>query len=175
MACAHKVALTGPLTAGGRRSTRTDKAVREVRTLLRPRSNSQSPGSRLRLPYRFLTRWRSSWAVMLHAKFPLEGRAPKRRLEHAREHERASVSFYCQTKIGSGCWSLALIEDLSTHGFQIRRPPGANVGTSLKIQVPGLEMLMVTVKWVTEAHAGCAFEKPLSPYVFEHIVRQANG
>ena len=105
---------------------------------------------------------------------PFEGRAPKPKL-HAREHERASVALYCQTKVGHGSWRLTLLEDLSTHGFQLRRPPGANVGASLKIQVPGLEMLMVTVRWVTEVHAGCAFEKPLSLYVFEHIVRQANG
>ena len=89
-----------------------------------------------------------------------------------REAERKPVRFRCEARIGQGAWSLVFLRDLSTHGFQMSRVLGLDICTRIRIKVPGLELLSATVRWVGEEHAGCAFSRPLSDCVLDHLARQ---
>lgn len=91
-----------------------------------------------------------------------------------REHERIQLTIHCDARLGLGAWSLVLLQDLSTHGFQMARVPGVRVGDRIRLRIPGFELLTAAVRWTNAQSAGCAFEKPLGEYVFEHIVRLAN-
>lgn len=90
-----------------------------------------------------------------------------------RAHERARVRLLRgDMKIGNGDWRPVIVHDLSTHGFKIGRPPGAQRNLPFKIRLAGLEPLPATISWLREERAGASFEVPLSPYVFEHIARR---
>ena len=95
--------------------------------------------------------------------------------EPSREQERATITVRCETRIGMGIWNFAILLDLSTHGFQLVRAPGCVVGAKVKLRIPGMEMLTATVKRMTAENIGCAFDRPLSPYVFEHLVATASA
>lgn len=92
-----------------------------------------------------------------------------------REQERATITVRCETRIGLGIWNFAILLDLSTHGFQLVRAPGCVIGAKVRLRIPGMEMLTATVRWMSAENVGCAFDRPLSPYVFEHLVAKANA
>lgn len=92
-----------------------------------------------------------------------------------REQERAPVVLRCEARVGLGGWNFAILLDLSTHGFQLVRAPGCEVGATVKLRIPGMEMLTAVVKWMTLESIGCAFVRPLSPYVFEHVVKNTRA
>lgn len=89
-----------------------------------------------------------------------------------REGERRRVRVRCEARIGTAAWTLIFLQDLSTRGFQMSRVPGLQVGTRLRIKVPGLELLSANVRWVGERDAGCVFNRPLSDYVLDHFARR---
>jgi len=98
--------------------------------------------------------------------------------EHAgtpplRGSERRLLTLRCEARIGVGAWSTVILQNLSTDGFQMARTPGLRAETPLRIRLPKLELLPAIVRWVDREHAGCAFVRPLSAYVLDHIARHA--
>jgi len=78
----------------------------------------------------------------------------------------------CEIKIGLRNWHQARLMDLTPEGFRLSLTDMPRVGTVLKIRLPGMAMLEAEVCWSREFQAGCKFSAPLSPYVFEHLVKQ---
>ena len=86
-----------------------------------------------------------------------------------RSSERRPLTLRCEVRIGVGAWSTVLLQNLSTDGFQMGRTPGLRPDTPLRIRLPNLELLPAIVRWVDKEYAGCAFARPLSAYVLDHI------
>ena len=95
--------------------------------------------------------------------------------ERQRRHERAEVDKVCEIKIGMRNWHQARLKDLTPEGFRLSLTDMPATGTALRIRLPGMNMLDAEVCWARNFEAGCKFASPLSPYVFEHFVRQAGG
>ncbi len=92
--------------------------------------------------------------------------------QQQRRHERAEIDKLCEIKIGMRNWHQARLRDLTPEGFRLSLTDMPAVGTLLKIRLPGMSMLDAEVCWARNFEAGCKFANPLSPYVFEHLVRQ---
>lgn len=88
-----------------------------------------------------------------------------------RRHPRAELDKLCEIKIGVRNWHQARLRDLTPEGFRLSLTDMPKVGTVLKIRLPGMAMLDAEVCWARNFEAGCKFANPLSPYVFEHLVR----
>ena len=52
-------------------------------------------------------------------------------------------------------------------------PADLEVGASILVAIPGLEMLPARVRWKSGFTYGCKFERELYPAVFDHIVQKA--
>ena len=65
------------------------------------------------------------------------------------------------------------LQNLSVDGFQMARTPGLRSETTMRIMLPDMELLPAIVRWVDKEHAGCAFARPLSAYVLDHIARHS--
>lgn len=72
-------------------------------------------------------------------------------------------------------WFLSGISDLSTTGFRVQTFVKLVPGTDLWIMLPGFEGRRAQVMWVQDHEAGCNFERPLYPAIFDHIVRLARA
>lgn len=91
--------------------------------------------------------------------------------EQQHRHARAGMDKLCDIKIGIRNWHQARLRDLTPAGFRLSLTDMPAVGTLLKIRLPGMAMLEAEVCWARNFEAGCKFVSPLSPYVFEHLVR----
>jgi hypothetical protein len=92
--------------------------------------------------------------------------------QQPRRHQRADMDKLCEIKIGQRNWHQARLRDLTPEGFRLSLTDMPAVGTLLKIRLPGMAMLDAEVCWARNFEAGCKFANPLSPYVFDHLVRQ---
>ncbi|WP_260921875.1 PilZ domain-containing protein [Novosphingobium sp. 9] len=86
---------------------------------------------------------------------------------------RAEVSIVCEARQGTRPWRKVRLEDLSPGGFRVAWMPDVRADTPLRIRIPGMQMLTAKIVWQRDNALGCAFEEPLYPAVFEHLVRTA--
>jgi hypothetical protein len=91
--------------------------------------------------------------------------------EHHRKRDRAVVDKDVEIKVGARAWHRASLRDLTPDGFRLRLTDMPPVGTRLMIRMPGISMLEAEVCWSRDFEAGCKFTAPLSPYVFDHLVK----
>ncbi|MCX7676220.1 MAG: PilZ domain-containing protein [Alteraurantiacibacter sp.] len=75
-------------------------------------------------------------------------------------------------RIAGHNWHMAHLRDLTPEGFRVSLIDMPAVGTELRIRIPGLTILLAEVCWARGFEVGCRFVSPLSPYVFEHLIRQ---
>ncbi|MDE2406166.1 MAG: PilZ domain-containing protein [Sphingomonadales bacterium] len=84
---------------------------------------------------------------------------------------RATLSLVCEARQGLQPWHRVRIEDLSEGGFRLVWPGNRlSRSQSLRLRVPGLQLLTADIRWVEGAILGCAFATPLHVAVFEHLV-----
>ena len=93
--------------------------------------------------------------------------------QQPRKQERAAIDRQCEIKIGVRAWHVARLRDLTPEGFRLSLTDMPKVGTMLRIRLPGISIMEAEVCWARNFEAGCKFTQPLSPYVFEHFVRQS--
>ena len=91
--------------------------------------------------------------------------------EQQRRRERAPLDKDVEIRIGARAWHRAQLRDLTPEGFRLRLTDMPAIGTRMMIRLPGMAMLEAEVCWARDFEAGCKFAAPLSPYVFEHLVR----
>ena len=94
---------------------------------------------------------------------------------HARSRvaPRRPVNLEAGARRAGGSGVAVRVTDLSTHGFCMETHLFMTPGTDLWLRLPSLEMRHARVAWVRGALVGCAFEAPLSPFVFDLIVQRA--
>ncbi len=66
------------------------------------------------------------------------------------------------------------VVDLSQSGFRAETSFTLWPGTVVWLTLPGLAGLEAVVAWRDKFKYGCAFQKPLHPAVFEHIIALGN-
>jgi hypothetical protein len=59
---------------------------------------------------------------------------------------------------------LATIRDLTSSGFMLDRTDSLEIGASILLQLPGLNLTAARVIWTNDLYAGCEFERPLSSH-----------
>ncbi len=89
----------------------------------------------------------------------------------ARMAERANVLIPVRVRRPGESWFKSRIADLSTTGFRLQSFMKLNVGGDVWVMLPGFEGRRAQVLWTRGHEAGCAFERPLHPAIFEHIIR----
>jgi hypothetical protein len=86
---------------------------------------------------------------------------------------RARISLVCEVRQGPRPWRAARLENLSPDGFKLTWLPEARLDLPLRIRIPGMQLLTARICWIEDQAAGCAFDEPIHPVVFEHIVETA--
>lgn len=89
----------------------------------------------------------------------------------ARMAERRHVVISVKVRRPGESWFKSRIADLSITGFRLQSFMKLQVGGDLWVMLPGFEGRRAQVLWTRGPEAGCAFERPLHPAIFEHIVR----
>ena len=93
-------------------------------------------------------------------------------LNDAPREERRAVSLQCEVRVRSGQWNPGRISNLTCEGFQLYTRETLTDGTAIALRFAGLEPMRAQVCWNSRAKTGCRFERPLSIYVFEHLLRE---
>ena len=107
---------------------------------------------------------------MFHERIPVPPDAEARR-----GGLRMDMEITAEVRVGTGKWLRASLLDVSRDGFRVGWMPHAEPGATIKIRIPGLEHLTAVIRWRRDNGVGCEFERPLGLYVFEHLMRAANG
>lgn len=68
-------------------------------------------------------------------------------------------------------WFRTRITDLSPNGFRLLSFVKLRVGMDVWIMFPGFDGRKARVIWVANHEAGCMFESPLHPAIFDHILK----
>ncbi|MCA1748969.1 MAG: PilZ domain-containing protein, partial [Sphingomonadales bacterium] len=95
--------------------------------------------------------------------------------ESGRAAERATIRLRTGFRRRGDHRTYADVLDLSTHGFRVQAPIALAKGTHVWLNLPGLEAKSARVVWSDGSQAGCEFETPFHPSVFERIVRMNGG
>ncbi len=84
---------------------------------------------------------------------------------------RADIGVEVELRGRTARWCRLPLTNLSEKGFRVAVADHSRVGDRVLLRFPGLAQLVGIVRWIDRGQMGCSFEQPLSPYVFEHIVR----
>ncbi|MGK2910067.1 MAG: PilZ domain-containing protein [Sphingobium sp.] len=95
------------------------------------------------------------------------------RPSHARSDTRHNVMIGVKLRRSGEGWFSSGVSDLSITGFRVQTFVKLVSGTDLWIMLPGFEGRRAQVMWVRDHEAGCNFERPLHPAIFDHIVKVA--
>lgn len=87
-----------------------------------------------------------------------------------RAKPRKTLLAFCKVRTFGGPWIDTVLRDLSSEGFRMAWNPRYRVGTKLTLNFANLENMLAEVRWRTEREIGCQLLRPLSDYVFDHIV-----
>jgi hypothetical protein len=107
-----------------------------------------------------------------HELFPSEG---NRQPLFGRQAPRSHLEVMADVKAGSGSWKRSLLSDISVSGFKIGWFPNAKAGQTVLIRIPGVEPLTAFIRRAAVEGIGCEFERPISAYVLDHLVRQSGN
>lgn len=87
--------------------------------------------------------------------------------------ERRHVAIPVKVRRPGESWFVSRIADLSITGFRLQSFMRLQVGAELWIMLPGFEGRRARVQWTRAHEAGCTFERPLHPAIWDHILRTA--
>lgn len=71
-------------------------------------------------------------------------------------------------------WFRTKVTDMSPAGFRLLSFVKLRVGMEVWIMFPGSDGRKARVIWVANHEAGCTFESPLHPAIYDHIIRTAD-
>lgn len=74
----------------------------------------------------------------------------------------------CERRARSG-----RITEMSLSGFRLQSSARFSIGMETWVMFPGFEGRRASVSWVRNRVAGCGFENPLHPTIFDHIIRMS--
>jgi len=89
----------------------------------------------------------------------------------ARRHSRRSVLIPVKFRRKGEAWFRSKVTDMSPAGFRLLSFVKLKVGMECWIMFPGFDGRRARVIWVANHEAGCMFESPLHPAIYDHILR----
>ncbi|WP_264580032.1 MULTISPECIES: PilZ domain-containing protein [unclassified Sphingobium] len=93
----------------------------------------------------------------------------------ARSLARQSVLIGVRVRRKGESWFKSRISDMSLTGFRLMSYVKLQVGMEVWVMFAGFEGRKAFVTWVCDHEAGCEFETPMHPAIFDHIVRGAEA
>jgi len=96
---------------------------------------------------------------------------PTERRVTGRISDRQNVLIGVKLRRPGESWFTSRITDLSVSGFRLQSFVKLSPGMEIWIMLPGFEGRKSKVLWSRAHESGCAFETPLHPAIFDHIVR----
>lgn len=70
-------------------------------------------------------------------------------------------------------WFNARLANLSPTGFRVQSFAKLDMDSTIHVMLPGFDGRKAKVIWTRDHEAGCQFERPLHPAIFEHILRMS--
>lgn len=101
-------------------------------------------------------------------------------IKHDEEHHssrldgRQTVLLGIKLRRKGECWLRGEISDMSVTGFRLRSFVELTQDMDLWVMFPGFEGRRAIVKWIGKDEAGCQFDTPLHPAIFDHIIRMSD-
>lgn len=103
------------------------------------------------------------------------GALPERQDLHiSRLQDRQTVLIGVRVRRKGESWFKSRITDMSLAGFRLQSFARLRVGMEIWVMFPGFEGRKATVSWSANHEAGCEFDVPLHPAIFDHIVRMSD-
>lgn len=96
---------------------------------------------------------------------------PEKIDEKLSPQDRQDVLIGVRVRRKGESWFRSRITGLSLDGFCLLSFVKLQIGMELWVMFPGFEGRKARVLWVASHEAGCAFENPLHPAIFDHILR----
>jgi hypothetical protein len=91
----------------------------------------------------------------------------------SRLHGRQTVLIGVRVRRKGESWFKSRITDMSLTGFRLASYVKLNIGMEVWVMFPGFEGRKAFVTWVQNHEAGCEFEAPMHPAIFDHILKTA--
>ena len=88
-------------------------------------------------------------------------------------HERQAVLIGVRVRRKGESWFKSRITGMALDGFRLLSFVKLQVGMEVWVMFPGFEGRKANVLWVADHEAGCIFENPLHPAIFDHIIRKS--
>ena len=88
-----------------------------------------------------------------------------------RPQDRCNVLINVKLRRTGENWFNARISNLSPTGFRVQSFAKLEVDSALWVMLPGFDGRCAQVIWTRDHEAGCQFERPLHPAIFDHILR----
>jgi hypothetical protein len=96
------------------------------------------------------------------------------RYEYASQEDRSAprtrISIPATLRASGSRGYQTAVRDLSLSGFSATAISRLHPGTHCWLTLPGLESLHARVVWWEDGQVGCAFEKLLSPIIYDDII-----
>ena len=89
-------------------------------------------------------------------------------------NDRHTVLIGVRVRRKGESWFKSRITDMSLSGFKLLSFVKLRVGMEVWVMFPGFEGRRATVMWTASHEAGCEFDAPLHPAIFDHIVRMSD-
>ncbi len=95
-------------------------------------------------------------------------------LHISRLRKRPTVLIGVRVRRKGESWFRSRITDMSLAGFRLLSFVKLREGSEIWVMFPGFEGRKAIVTWTANHEAGCEFENPLHPAIFDHIVRMSD-
>lgn len=92
----------------------------------------------------------------------------------SRLHDRQTVLIGVRVRRKGESWFKSRITDMSLAGFRLASYVKLHIGMEVWVMFPGFEGRKAFVTWVQDHEAGCEFDAPLHPAIFDHILKTAD-
>lgn len=92
----------------------------------------------------------------------------------SRLSNRQTVLLGVQLRRKGESWFSSRIVDMSVSGFRIQSFAKLTIGMEVWIMFPGFSGRRAFVTWALNHEAGCKFDEPLHPAIFDHIIRMSD-
>lgn len=96
------------------------------------------------------------------------------KLRDARRHSRSGALIGVKFRRKGEAWFRTKVTDLSPAGFRLLSFVKLRVGMEVWVMFPGFDGRKARVIWVANHEAGCTFESPLHPAIYDHILRTSD-
>lgn len=90
-----------------------------------------------------------------------------------RRYARQSVLIAVKFRRKGEAWFRSKVTDMSPAGFRLLSFVKLKVGMECWVMFPGFDGRRARVIWVANHEAGCVFDIPLHPAIYDHILRMS--